>query len=224
MKTLSTKMTRNTRVAYLALAALAGSQAVYAQANDATLTITGTVQTTSCFLRIAAGTGDAGGGTSGTTASISAPRVVATTATTSAAAGFVLSPISKFTVGLAAATGTTVAGCTGPSTWNTAFSTATPITSVSGRAFLPLSAGGGSGAALELYSFSADGATQVQAISSYVAPTYGASNTSSQTGLASVAPDKTQTFGVALVKTAAANTQLGAGAIAGVVTVSYALF
>ena len=140
MKTLSTKMTRNTRVAYFALAALAGSQAVYAQ--DATLTITGTVQTTSCFLRIAAGTGDAGGGTSGTTASISAPRVVATSATQSAAAGFVLSPISKFTVGLAATSGATVAGCTGPSTWNTAFFTATPITSVAGRAFLPLSAGG----------------------------------------------------------------------------------
>ena len=217
-------MTRTTRLAYLALAAVAGSQAVYAQANDATLTITGTVQTTSCFLRIAAGTGDAGGGTSGTTASISAPRVVATSATQSAAAGFVLSPISKFTVGLAATSGATAAGCTGPSTWNTAFSTATPITSVSGRQFLPLSAGGGTGAALELYSFSADGASQVQAISSYVAPTYGALNISSQTGLVSVAPTATQTFGVALVKTAAANTQLGAGNIAGVVTVSYALF
>ena len=43
MKTLSTKMTRNTRVAYFALAALAGSQTVYAQANDATFNITGTV-------------------------------------------------------------------------------------------------------------------------------------------------------------------------------------
>ena len=222
MKTLSTKMTRNTRVAYFALAALAGSQTVYAQANDATLTITGTVQTTSCFLRIAAGTGDAGTGTSGTTASIKAPTVVSTAATTSAAPGFVLSPISKFTVGLAATSGSTVAGCTGPSTWNTAFSTATPIT-VGTKQLLPLT-GTGAGAALELYSFSADGATQVQAISSYAAPTYAASNTSSQTGLASVAPDKTQTFGVALVKTAATNTALTAGAIAGVVTVSYALF
>ena len=224
MKTLSTKMTRNTRVAYFALAALAGSQTVYAQANDATLTITGTVQTTSCFLRIAAGTGASGTGTSALTASITAPTVVATSATQSAAAGFVLSPVSKFTVGLAASSGTTVAGCAGPTTWNTAFSTASPITSVSGRAFLPLTAGGGTGAALELYSFGADGATQVQAISSYGAPTYAASNTSSQTGLASVAPDKTQTFGVALVKTAATNTALTAGAIAGVVTVSYALF
>ena len=224
MKTLSTKMLRNTRVAYFALAALAGSQAVYAQASDATLTITGTVQTTSCFLRIAAGTGASGTGTSALTASIKAPTVVADSATQSAAAGFVLSPVSKFTVGLAASSGSTVAGCTGPSTWNTDFSTATPITSVSGRQFLPLSAGGGTGAALELYSFSADGATQVKAISSYAAPTYGASNLSSQTGLVSVATTATQTFGVALVKTAAANTQLGAGAIAGIVTVSYALF
>jgi hypothetical protein len=78
---------------------------------------------------------------------------------------------------------------------------------------------------MELYSYSADGLTQVRAINSYAATTYsGANNTSVQTNLAAVSTANTQTFGVALVKTAAANTALGAGAIAGIVTVSYALF
>jgi hypothetical protein len=78
---------------------------------------------------------------------------------------------------------------------------------------------------MELYSYSADGTTQVKTINSYAATTYSGTNyTSAQTSLAAVATTATQTFGVALIKTAAAGTALGSGTINGVVTVSYALF
>jgi hypothetical protein len=229
MKTLSTKMTRNTRVAYFALAALAGSQAVYAQ--DATLTITGNVTTTSCAVRIAGGFGSTNNaaGTGAATASITAPTVIGTTTTTSAAPGAVLSPIVKFTVGLTSAVGA-AAACTGATNWNTAFTTATPLTvaGLANRTFLPFT-GTGSGAAMELYSYDAAGTTLVQTITAYPAAatgvTYtGGTNVSSQTGLPTVPVASAQTFGVALVKTAAANTALTAGTITGVVTVSYALF
>jgi len=226
MKKLSSNFLRTTRLAYLALAAVAGSQAVHAQVNDSTLTITGTVVTTSCYLKILAGTGAAGGGSGALTASIAAPQVQSTATTTSAVAGAVLSPVVQFTVGLASASGGT-STCTGPSSWNTTFATASPLT-VAGKALLPQT-GAGTGAAMELYSYSADGLTQKQAIGSYPASgatvTYsGATNVSGQTGLASVANTATQTFGVAMVKTAATTVALGAGSIIGIVTVGYVLF
>jgi hypothetical protein len=227
MKKLSSNFLRTTRLAYLALAAVAGSQAVHAQVNDSTLTITGTVVTTSCYLKIQAGTGASGGGSGALTASIATPQVQSTANTTLAVAGAVLSPVVQFTVGLASASGGS-STCTGPASWNTTFATASPITSVSGRQFLPAT-GLGTGAAMELYSYSADGLTQRQAIATYPSSgstvTYsGSTNVSGQTGLASVATTATQTFGVAMVKTASANTALGAGTIIGIVTVGYVLF
>jgi len=227
MKKLSTSILRTTRLAYLALAAVAGSQAVYAQ--DATLTITGSVVTTSCGVRIAGGSGSANNGSAvgANAASITAPTVTGTGATTTGAPGLVLSPIVKFTVGLTSANGSATA-CAGATNWNTTFITASPITSVAGRAFLPVS-GTGTGAAMELYSYDSTGNTLQQAIASYPAAatgvTYnGGTNTSSQTGLPAVPVAQAQTFGVALVKTAAAATALGAGTIIGTVTVAYALF
>jgi hypothetical protein len=82
---------------------------------------------------------------------------------------------------------------------------------------------------MELYSYDAAGTTLVQTITTYPAAatgvTYtGGTNVSSQTGLPTVPVASAQTFGVALVKTAAASTALTAGTITGVVTVSYALF
>jgi hypothetical protein len=229
MKKLSTSILRTTRPAYLALAALAGSQAVYAQ--DATLTITGNVTTTSCAVRIAGGFGSTNNaaGTGAITASITAPTVLGTATTTSAAPGVVLSPIVKFTVGLTSAVGAATA-CAGATNWNTAFTTATPLTvaGLANRTFLPFT-GTGTGAAMELYSYDAAGTTLVQTITTYPAAasgvTYtGGTNLSSQTGLAAVPVASAQTFGVALVKTATATTALGAGTIVGTVTVSYALF
>lgn len=225
MKTFSTKIARNTRLAYLAFAAVAFSQTGFAQVNDSQLTITGTVTSTSCYVKIAAGLGASGTGTGSTAATIVAPTVQVGTANTAAAAGTVLSPVVKFTVGLAAGLNTTA--CTGPSSWNTTFATSSPITTVTGRQFLPAT-GTGTGAAMELYSYSADGSTLTQTITSYPASgasvTYGANNISAQTGLVSVATSATQTFGVALVKTAGIGTALGAGTIVGTVTVNYALF
>lgn len=227
MKKLSANFSRTARLAYLVLAGVAGSQAVYAQ--DATLTITGNVVTTSCAVRIAGGAGSTNNsaGNGAATASITAPTVTGTAATTSAAPGIVLSPVVKFTVGLTSAVGASTA-CTGPTSWNTAFLAPSQITSVAGRAFLPVT-GTGTGAAMELYSYDSTGNTLQQTITNYptaaTGVTYnGGTNTSSQTGLAAVPVANAQTFGVALVKTAAAATALGAGTIIGTVTVSYALF
>jgi type 1 fimbria pilin len=236
MKNLSKNFMRNTRLTYLALAAVAVSHSGHAQAVDAALTINGAVTAVSCYARIAAGSGNAGGGTGSTTANLTIPTINLSTAagtTLAAAAGATLAT-QKFTVGLASSVGG-AAGC-GAGTFNTAFtSPASGITTVSGltnRTFLANTAatGAASGVLIELAAFdNATGNTQVSRIS--VIPTTisgvtfsGASNTSLQTTLDAVSNTATQTFEARLVKTVAAGTQIGAGSIAGAVTVTHALF
>jgi len=226
---------RNTRLTYLAFAAVAVSHSGHAQAVDAALTINGTVTAVSCYARIAAGSGNAGGGTGATTANLTIPTINLSTAagtTLAAAAGTTLAT-QKFTVGLASSVGG-AAGC-GAGTFNTAFtSPVSGITTVSGltnRTFLTNTASGAaSGVLIELAAFdNATGNTQVGRIS--VIPTTisgvtfsGATNTSLQTALDAVSNTATQTFEARLVKTVATGTQIGAGSIAGAVTVTHALF
>lgn len=194
---------------------------------QSTLTLNGNVQITSCYLRVALGSGATGSGTGATSATFAIPTVQNSSPTTQAALGAALTSVSRFTVGLASAVGAT-GGCTLPGNWNTAFLTPTPVTTISGRQLLPIGTSTATGVAMELYSFLPDG-TPVRTINSYPASginvSYaGANNTSAQTGLDAAAVTATQTFGVALIKTVGAGTALTSGTINGTVTVSYALF
>ena len=220
---------RHVRLGSYLVAAFALSHTGQAQAqvNNSALTVTGTIVTTSCYVKIALGSGATANasGTGSSTGSVAlATDLQNNLTTTTAGAGTALTAVTKFSVGLTSASAGNLQ-CTGPNYWNTAFLSSTPITSLSGKALLPTTGSVATGLAMELYSYSADGLTQVRAINSYAATTYsGANNTSVQTNLAAVSTANTQTFGVALIKTAASGTALTSGTITGVVTVSYALF
>ena len=218
------KNLRQVRQGCLLVAALA---LVYTGQTHAqsTLTLNGNVQLTSCYLRVALGSGARVSGARGTSATFAIPTVQNSSPTTQAALGAALTSVSKFTVGLASAD---AGGCALPGNWNTAFSTPTPVTTISGRQLLPIGTSTATGVAMELYSFLPDG-TPVRTINSYPSSglnvSYaGANNTSAQTGLDAAAVTATQTFGVALIKTVGAGTALTSGTINGIVTVSCALF
>ena len=211
----------------LALIAMGYTGQAQAQ-NASTVTLTGSVTLTTCFVKIATGSGAAGGGTGNTAHAFTIPTVQNNVTTTNATRGGALGAVTKFTVGLASTSGGS-STCAIPGTWNTAFSTAGTVdNSINGRAFLPVT-GGAAGFGLELSSYDAAGSTLVRAIGSYPASglgvTYaGANNTSAQTGLDAVAMTATQTFGVGMVKNVAAGTAITSGSLSASVTVSYAVF
>ncbi len=211
----------------LALIAMGYTGQAQAQ-NASTVTLTGSVTLTTCFVKIATGSGASGGGTGNTTHTFAIPTVQNNVTTTNASRGGALGGVTKFTVGLASSSGGS-GTCGIPGTWNTAFSTAGTVdTSIGGRAFLPVT-GGAAGFGLELSSYDAAGSNLVRAISSYPASGLGvryagANNTSAQTGLDAAAMTATQTFGVGMVKTLAANSAITSGSLSASVTVSYAVF
>jgi len=220
---------RKVGLACSTLALMAMGYTGHAQAQNAsTVTLTGNVTLTSCFVKIATGSGTSGGGTGNTVQTFAMPTVQNNVTSTNANRGGALSNTTKFTVGLASASGGS-GTCSIPGNWNTAFSTASTVdTSLSGRGLLPVT-GGAAGFGLELTAWDAGGTTSIKAISSYPTAgsgvTYsGTNNTSSQTGLDAVANTATQTFGVTMIKNVAAGTPITSGSLSASVTVSYALF
>jgi len=216
-------------LAWSVLALMAMGYTGHAQAQNAsTVTLTGSVTLTTCFVKIATGSGAAGGGTGNTAHTFALPTIQNNVTTTNANRGGSLGAVTKFTVGLATSSGGS-GTCAIPGNWNTAFSTAGTVDgTINNRALLPVT-GGAAGFGLELNSYDAAGSNLVRAISSYPASglgvTYaGANNTSAQTGLDAVAMNATQTFGVAMVKTVPAATAITSGALSASVTVSYAVF
>lgn len=213
-------------IAWSALVVLVMGHSSQAQAQS-TLTLSGNVSITTCFVKVALGSGASGGGVGSSTPTFAIPAVQNSAPTTSAIRGASLNSVTKFTVGLASSAGGS-GTCTVGSNWNTAFALASPDTSISGRQLIPVT-GGATGIGLELSSWSADGATLKQAISSYPAAATGvsfsgANNTSSQTGLDAVATTASQTFGVTVIKTAANGAAIGSGALSANLTLSYAVF
>lgn len=216
-------------LAWSVLALIAMGYTGQAQAQNAsTVTLTGSVTLTTCFVKIATGSGASGGGTGNTSHTFALPTIQNNVTTTSANRGGTLGAVTKFTVGLASSSGGS-GTCAIPGTWNTAFSTAGALdTGIAGRPLLPVT-GGALGFGLELTSYDAAGSNLVRAISSYPASgrgvTYaGANNTSAQTGLDAVAMTATQTFGVGMVKNVGAGTAITSGSLSASVTVSYAVF
>jgi type 1 fimbria pilin len=212
-------------LAWLVLAVLAIGYAGQAQAQSA-LTLGGNVTVTTCLVKVALGSGASGTGTGTATPSFAIATVQNSSPTTSASRGSTLNSVTKFTVGLTGSGGTGT--CAASGTWNTVFALASPDNTISGRPLIPVT-GGAAGVALELTSWSSDGGTQKQAISSYPTATRdvtysGASNISSQTGLDAVAMSATQTFGVTMIKTAANGVALTSGVVNASVTLGYTVF
>ena len=73
--------------------------------NASTVTLTGSVKLTTCFVKIATGSGAAGGGTGNTAHTFTIPTVQNNVTTTSATRGGALGAVTKFTVGLASSSG-----------------------------------------------------------------------------------------------------------------------
>ena len=222
----SKKFTRSKLgLAWSVLAVVATGYTGQAQAQSA-LTLGGNVTVTTCLLKVALGSGASGTGTGTATPSFAIATVQNSSPTTTAFRGSTLKAVTKFTVGLTGSGGTGT--CATPGTWNTVFALASPDTSQAGRSLIPVAVGAGNaaGMGLELTSWSSDGGTQKQAISSYPTATSGvtysgASNISSQTGLDAVAMSATQTFGVTMIKTAANGAPITSGSVTASLTLGY---
>lgn len=229
MKLISKRAMRNTRLAYLAMATLATSHLVHAQAADAVLSVGGSVVATTCFVRIDGAAGLAAGASSAT---LTLPPVNATAGAAGIATGTLLGTPKQFTVGLAsAAGGTTDCAISGTTSFQTVFSgTGTQITTIGGKSYLANTATGNAttGVAIELASLNADG-TYKQAVTSIpTTPTNGitysgATNISSQTGLAASAYNSTQKFQLSLIKALAPASAIAAGTVTSTVNINYSV-
>jgi len=222
MKFISKKIVGQSRLIYLALLALTASHISHAQTvADATLSITGTVTATTCYLKINAASG-------GLFATLALPQVSVNATTKAAAAGDSLSIPKQFSIGLSNGSGSPN-NCGTANTFNTIFyAPAGQLVSLGGSSYIQniASSPSASGVAIGLSSLTSNG---VQAIGSIpISPSSvtftGASNTSSQTGLVATSVTSTQNFQLTIVKTVSAGTDIGPGAIAGTVMVSYAVF
>jgi len=222
MKFISKKIAGQSQLIYMALLALSGSHISHAQTvADATLSITGTVTATTCYLRINSAVG-------GTAATLALPQISVNATTKAAAVGASLSIPRQFSIGLSDGSGS-ANNCGTATTFNTVFyAPAAQVVSLSSANYIQNTAlaAKATGIAIGLSSVNSNG---VQAISSIPASpstvTFaGASNTSSQTGLVATSVTSTQNFQLTIVKTVSADTDIGAGAIEGTVMVSYAVF
>jgi len=223
MKSISKKIADQSRLICLALLALTASHISLAQTvADATLSITGTVTATTCYLRINAAVG-------GTAATLALPQISVNATTKAAAAGASLSIPRQFSIGLSDGSNSSNS-CGTTNTFNTVFyAPAAQVFTLGGANYIQNTAFAANTTGVAIGLFSLNSSNVVQAISSIPASpssvTFaGASNTSSQTGLLATSVTSTQDFQLTIVKTVSAGTDIGPGAIAGTVMVSYAVF
>jgi len=93
-------------LAWSVLALIAMGYTGQAQAQNAsTVTLTGNVTLTTCFVKIATGSGAAGGGTGNTAHTFTIPTIQNNVTTTNANRGGSLGAVTKFTVGQASLSG-----------------------------------------------------------------------------------------------------------------------
>ena len=217
MKFISKKIAGQSRLICLALLALTASHISHAQTvADATLSITGTVTATTCYLRINSAVG-------GTAATLALPQVSVNATTKAAAAGDSLSTSKQFSIGLSGGSGDSTP-CSVGSTFNTIFyAPAVQVITVGNANYIKNIAASSSatGVAIKL----ANGGNPFQIPTSPGGVIFqGSNNYSSQTGLLATAVTSTQNFQLTIVKTVSAGSDIGPGAIEGTVLVSYAVF
>ena len=218
MKFISKKIKNQTRLTCLALLALTVGHISHAQAvADATLNITGTVTATTCYLKINSATG-------GTMATMTTPQVAMNATSKAAAPGDSLSVIKQFWLSLSVGSGDSTS-CSVGSTFNTIFyAPAGQVVTVGSATYIKN---------IEIASTATGVAVKVSnGGAPFFIPTTpsgllfqgGSSNYSPQTFLNAASLSAVQNFQLTIIKTEGAGTDIGPGAIAGTVMVSYAVF
>jgi len=218
MKFISKKMKSQTRLICLALLALTVGHISRAQtAADATLNVTGTVTATTCYLRINSAAG-------GTMATMTMPQVAVNATSKAAALGDSLSVIKQFWLSLLGGSGDS-SPCSVGSTFNTIFyAPAGQVVTVGSTTYIK---------SIAIASAATDVAIKVSnGGAPFFIPTTpngllfqgGSSSYSPQTFLNAASVSAVQNFQLTIVKTEDAGTDIGPGAIAGTMMVSYAVF